>query len=156
MIDVTASAVVAAPPEQVWELLSDSSRYAEWVEGTDAVTRSDGPTRPGATYDEVNPILGPWKAKTHWTVTEHEPPRRQVHTGTGIPLSSEFQVTMEVVPQEGASEVRMSLRGKPAMGPVGAAFAALMKGQVDRENRKSVENFAALAARELRDQPAPA
>jgi hypothetical protein len=28
-------------------------------------------------------------------------------------------------------------------------FASLMEGQVARDNRKSVENFAALAAREL-------
>ena len=42
----------------------DTSRYADWVAGTDAVTRTDGPARQGSTYDEVNPILGPWKAKS--------------------------------------------------------------------------------------------
>jgi carbon monoxide dehydrogenase subunit G len=149
MMEVTASAVVPAPPERVWELLSDTSRYAEWVAGTDAVTRTDGPSRQGSTYEEVNPILGPWKAKSHWTVVEYDPPRRQVHEGSGIPLSSEFHVTMEVTPQEGASEVTMTLRGKPALGPVGAVFARLMQGQVARDNRKSVESLAALAAREL-------
>ena len=79
MMEVTGYAVIPAPPDRVWELVSDSSRYHEWVEGTDAVTRTDGPTKPGSTYDEVNPILGPWKAKTHWTVTEYVAPRRQVH-----------------------------------------------------------------------------
>lgn len=151
MMEVTASAVVPAPPERVWELLSDTSRYAEWVAGTDEVTRTDGPSQQGSTYDEVNPILGPWKAKSHWTVVEHEPPRRQVHEGSGIPLSSEFHVIMEVAPQAGASEVTMTLRGKPALGPVGAVFARLMQGQVDRDNRRTVESFAALAARELQD-----
>ena len=149
MMEVTAYAVVSAPPERVWELLSDTSRYADWVAGTDAVTRTDGPARQGSTYDEVNPILGPWKAKSSWTVTEFEPPRRQVHRGTGLPLSEEFDVIFELAPEGGATGFTLSLRAKPALGPVGAVFASLMEGQVARDNRKSVENFAALAAREL-------
>ena len=85
---VVASASVSAPPERVWELISDTSRYADWVAGTDEVTRTDGPAREGSTYDEVNPILGPWKARSRWTVTEFDPPRRQVHRGEGLPLTS--------------------------------------------------------------------
>jgi carbon monoxide dehydrogenase subunit G len=149
MIEVSAYAVVPAPPEKVWELVSDSSRYHEWVEGTEAVTRTDGPTRPGSTYDEVNPILGPWKAHTHWTVTEYEAPRRQVHRGTGLPLAAEFDVIFELVPEGDSTGFSQTLRGKPSMGPLGAAFAALMRGQVDRDNRKSVENLAELARREI-------
>ena len=59
-IEVSATVPVAAPPERAWELLCDTSRYADWVEGTDEVTRTDGPASPGSTYDEVNPIMGPW------------------------------------------------------------------------------------------------
>ena len=70
-LEVTASAMVPAPPDQVFGLISETDRYSEWVTGTDAVTRTDGPAREGSTYDEVNPILGPWKAKTHWRVVEH-------------------------------------------------------------------------------------
>jgi carbon monoxide dehydrogenase subunit G len=149
MLHVTASAVVPASRERVFELLSDTARYSEWVTGTNAVTRTDGPAREGSTYDEVNPILGPWKASTTWRVVEHEPPRRSVHTTGDIPLSSRFDVVMEVAPEGDASEVTMTLRGEPALGPIGAVFARLMQGQVDRDNRRSVEAFAELAAREL-------
>ena len=152
MMEVTAYAVVPAPPDRVWELACDTSRYAEWVDGTDEVTRTDGPAAPGSSYDEVNPILGPWKAKTHWTVTEFEAPRRMVHRGTGLPLTDEFDVIFELVPEGDSTGFSQTLRGKPALGPVGALFARLMEGQVARDNRKSVENFAALAARELRPQ----
>lgn len=149
-LSVSASASVSAPPERVWELLCDTSRYAEWVAGTDEVTRTDGPARRGSTYDEVNPILGPWKAKSRWTVTEFEEPRRQVHRGEGLPLSSSFEVVMEVAPvADTASEVTVSLRATSSGGPVGSAFARLMQGQVDRDNRKTVQRFAELAAREL-------
>jgi carbon monoxide dehydrogenase subunit G len=149
MLHVTASAVVPASQERVFELLSDTARYSEWVTGTNAVTRTDGPAREGSTYDEVNPILGPWKASTKWHVVDYEPPRRQRHTTTDIPLSSRFEVIMEVAAEGDVSEVTLTLQGEPAMGPVGAVFARLMQGQVDRDNRRSVEAFAELATREL-------
>jgi carbon monoxide dehydrogenase subunit G len=148
-LEVTASAIVAASPEDVFALLSDTARYSEWVTGTDAVTRTDGPAAEGSTYDEINPVLGPWKAKTHWRVVEHEAPRWTRHETGDIPLSSHFQVVMEVAPEGDASRVAMTLRGEPALGPVGAVFARLMQGQVERDNRRSVEAFAELATREL-------
>ena len=153
--EVTASAIVAAPPDQVFGLICDTARYSEWVTGTDAVTRTDGPAAEGSTYDEVNPILGPWKANTHWRVVEHQAPRRTRHETGDIPLSSHFEVLMEVDAEGDASRVGITLRGKPALGPVGAVFARLMRGQVDRDNRRSVEAFAELATRELGAQ-APA
>src|SRR3954470_320810 len=149
MLQVSASALVPASQERVFELLSDTARYSEWVTGTDAVTRTDGPARDGSSYDEVNPILGPWKASTTWRVAGHEPPRRSVHTTGDIPLSSRFEVVMEVAPEGDASEVTLTLRGEPAVGPIGAVFARLMQGQVERDNRRSVEAFAELATREL-------
>jgi len=141
-LEVSATAPVAAPPEQVWEVLCDTARYAEWVTGTDEVTRTDGPAGPGSTYDEVNPVLGPWRAKTHWTVTEFDAPRRQVHRGEGIPMADSFEVVMEVSPVAGASEVTLTLRADTSLGPLGAAFAALQKGQLEKSNRRSVESLA--------------
>src|SRR5918996_1066939 len=123
--EVTASAMIPAPPDQVFALISDTARYPEWVTGTDAVTRTDGPAVEGSTYDEVNPILGPWKAKTHWRVVEHEPPRRTRHETGDIPLSSRFEVVMEVDPEGDGSRVTVRLRGEPSIGPLGAGFAEL-------------------------------
>jgi uncharacterized protein YndB with AHSA1/START domain len=156
MLEVTASAVVPAPPHRVFELLSDTARYPEWVTGTNAVTRTDGSASEGSTYDEVNPILGPWKASTHWRVVDYEPPRRQRHVRGDIPLSSRFEVVMEAAPEGDGSRVTITLRGQPTFGPLGAAFARLMQGQVDRDNRSSVEAFAELATRELGAQQARA
>jgi carbon monoxide dehydrogenase subunit G len=155
-LEVTASAMVPAPPDQVFGLISETSRYPEWVTGTDAVTRTDGPASEGSTYDEINPILGPWKAKTHWRVVEHDAPRRSRHETGDIPLSSHFQVVMEVAAEGDGSRVTITLRGEPSMGPLGAGFAALMRGQVDRDNRSTVQAFAELATRELSAQQARA
>ncbi len=149
-LEVTASAPVAAPAEAAWEVLCDTSRYAEWVAGTDAVTRTDGPAREGSTYDEVNPIAGPWKGKSHWTVTSFEPPRRQVHRGEGIaPTVKWLEITMEAAPVgDDASEVTLTLRGESALGPLGALMLAALRGSVEKDNRKSAENFAELVASE--------
>ena len=155
-LEVTASAMVPAPPDQVFGLISETARYSEWVTGTDAVTRTDGPASEGSTYDEVNPILGPWKAKTHWRVAEHEAPRRSRHETGDIPLSSHFEVVMQVAPEGDGSRVTITLSGQPSLGPVGGVFARLMQGQVDRDNRSSVEAFAELATRELGVQQARA
>jgi carbon monoxide dehydrogenase subunit G len=147
-IEVTASEKIAASPERLWELVCDTSRYADWVEGTDAVTRSDGPARAGSTYDEINPIVGPWRAKTRWTVIEFDPPRRQVHRTEDIPFASEFLVIIEVAPSGAASEITLTLQANPSLGVLGASILGTLKSQTRKDNERSVRNLAELAARE--------
>ena len=142
MLHVSETAVLAAPPERVWEVVSDTRRYAEWVTGTDEVTRTDGPAAPGSTYDEVNPILGPWKTRTRWTVAEFDAPRRQVHTSPDLPLQRRFDVVMELEPAGDGTRFTLTLRGEPAAGPLGAAFARVMRSSVARDNRRTVEQLA--------------
>lgn len=138
---------VPASPAAVWELLCDTSRYAEWVVGTDEVTRTDGPARDGSSYDERNTILGPWKARTAWRVTEFDAPRRQVHVSGDVPLAREFAVVMEVAPEGEGSRVTLILRGE-MRGPLGALFGKAMRPGVERNNRRTVEQFAELVGRE--------
>jgi carbon monoxide dehydrogenase subunit G len=134
MLEVTASALLPAPPERVWELVCDTTRYAEWVEGTQEVTRTDGPARQGSTYDEVNPILGPWRARTRWTVVELDPPRRQVHRSADVPTARRFDVVMELEPEGEGTRFTLTLRG-------GGAAARLISPLVARDNRRTVENL---------------
>lgn len=153
MLTVTASTHVPAPPEQVWDLISDTTRYAEWVEGTDAVTRTDGPAWEGSTYDEANTLLGPWKARTNWRVTEYTPHRRQVHTSTDVPLAKRFEVVMELEPQGEGTLFVVTLNAQPSLGPVGALMARLMRGVADAENRRTVANIADLVSLERAGHP---
>lgn len=148
-IEVKASAVIAAAPQRLWELVSDTSRYAEWVAGTAAVPRTDGPAREGSTYDEINPIMGPWRAKTRWTVIELDPPRRQVHRTEDIPFASEFLVIIEIAPSGDGSEVTITLRAKPSLGMLGASILGVLKSQTRKDNERTVRNLTELAAREL-------
>jgi carbon monoxide dehydrogenase subunit G len=150
MLSVTSSTHVPAPPEAVWELISDTTRYAEWVEGTDAVTRTDGPAWEGSTYDEANTLLGPWKARSSWRIVEYTPHRRQVHTSTDVPLARRFDVVMELEPQAEGTLFVVTLNVEPALGPIGALMARLMRGAAETENRRTVANLADLVSREQR------
>ena len=54
---------------------------------------------------------------------------------------------MAVTPAgEDVSEVTLTLIGESALGPLGALMLTALKGQVERDNRKSVENLARLVA----------
>ena len=141
-IEVTAAAVTAAPPAKLWELICDTSRFPEWVAGTAAVTRTDGPAREGSTYEEINPIMGPWRAKTRWTVIEFDPPHRQVHRSEDIPFASEWLVITEIEPSGDGSEVTSTLRAQPALGVLGASILRLLKSQTRKDNERTVRKLA--------------
>jgi carbon monoxide dehydrogenase subunit G len=148
-LDVAATAIIPTTPERLWQLICDTTRYAEWVEGTEAVARTDGPAIPDSTYVEVNPILGPWKATATWTVVESRPPYRQVHRSPDIPLSDEFLVIMEITPQGSASRLTHTLRATSSYGPLGAAFFAVLRRRTRRNNEQSVKNLGEIARREI-------
>ena len=153
-IEVTASAVTAAPPAQLWELVCDSGRYPEWAAGTAAVTRSDGPTHQGSTYEEINPIMGPWRVKTRWTVIEFDPPHRQVHRSENVPFAREFLVITDLVPSGAGSQVTVTVRASPSLGVLGTGVLGLLKSKQRKDNERSVRNLAELAAQEIQPRNA--
>jgi uncharacterized protein YndB with AHSA1/START domain len=152
-LDVSASATIAVTPEALWDLVCDTSRFSEWVVATAAVTRTDGPARLGSSYAEVNPIVGPWKARTSWVVIEFDAPHRQVHRTTDIPLAREMRVITEIARLEKSSRVTVTLLARSSLGLLGGALFAALGAQTRRDNARSVQNLAALAVRELGDQP---
>jgi uncharacterized protein YndB with AHSA1/START domain len=147
----TASAVVRAPQQRVWDLLCDTTRYADYVVATHEVTRTDGPARIGSTYDERNKFIGPIKASSRWEVVEFDAPSRQVHRGEGLPIVDGIWIEMETAPQgDDATEVTFTLRYKPGLGPLGDVLNTIAFGRmVASDNRRTVHNFAELAEREL-------
>ena len=76
MTSLSASAVVDAPPEQVWALVADVTRMGEWSPETQSCSWLDGATGPevGARFKGSNRRgLARWA--TTCTVTECEPGR---------------------------------------------------------------------------------
>jgi uncharacterized protein YndB with AHSA1/START domain len=147
---IVASTTVPAPPEKVFELISDTTRYAEWAENTLEVVRTDGPARPGSTYDERNVVFGPVKSSSRWTVVEHDPPRRSVHRGEGIALAKSASIEFELAPAGDSTELTLTFRYEPAFGPIGAAIDTLVaRRSLEASIRRSLANLAAIAEREV-------
>jgi carbon monoxide dehydrogenase subunit G len=147
---VAATTVVPAPPEAVWDLISDPDRFAEWAELTEEVIRADKPLKLGSTYEERNVVLGPIKGMSRWTVVQHEAPRRQTHRGEGIALAASLDFFIELDPAERATQLTVGLRYRSGLGPLGALIDRLYARRSMRAAmERSAANLAAIAAREL-------
>jgi uncharacterized protein YndB with AHSA1/START domain len=145
---VIVSRVIPAPSERVWEVLDDTSRYAEWVPQTVEVTRNDGEAVVGATYDERNTVLGPIKGSSRWRVTERDPGRYSLHEGEGLPLLKNLSIEFRTEPAGESTEVTSTLRYDPTLGPLGALIDKAAHGQTVAAQEKALANLEELVVRE--------
>lgn len=148
---VTATETVNAPLECVWDVFSDTSRYPEWVEGTLAVIRTDGPASLGSTYDEIN-RAGPIRFNSRWKVLEYEPPRRQVHRDETLPFTRFFDVVFEAAPA-GSTQTTLTLTlvGESRRGPFGVLVLRLLGPSLERQNRRNVAQLRTLVEQQAAD-----
>lgn len=107
------STVVNCPPEQVFAVLADASRYADFVVGSRHIRDADvgWPDAGSAFHHSLG--WGVTLIRDQTTVVESEPPRRLVlHTGMGPlgaartefrlePLGARTRVEVEEVPSDG-------------------------------------------------------
>src|SRR5437763_1847634 len=147
---VAATLVVPAPPDPVWELVSDPQRFAEWFELTVEVTRADRPLKLGSTYEERNVVLGPITGTSRWTVVQHEAPGRQTHRGEGIALAASLDYFVELEPAEQVTRVTLGLRYRPALGALGALLdRVILHRSLQSAMERSGANLAAIAEHEV-------
>ena len=138
---VTVSRVIPAPSERVWEVLDDTSRYAEWVPQTLEVTRNDGEAVVGATYDERNQVVGPIKGTSRWRVIERDPGRYSLHEGEGLPLVKNVSIEFRTEPAGESTEVASTLRYDTTLGPLGAVIDKVAHGQTVAAQEKALANL---------------
>lgn len=138
----TMSVQIAAAPEVVWRFVSDPSRYPEWVDPTDRmVDVPAGEMRSGYVYKEYGGIP-PFKANSTWTVTEFDPPRRQVHIGDDG--SMRFHLDNILEPRDGGTLFTQKLRmsPRPWIAPVAyLTWPLFMKKRANASIRKTQENL---------------
>lgn len=106
---------IAAPPEAVWEVLSDPQAYREWVLGAKEIRGADEGFP--ATGTELHHTIGtgPLTIRDSTVVVRSEPPRvLQLHARLG-PLGS-ADVTLRLEEVDGRTRVVMRERG--ARGPM--------------------------------------
>jgi hypothetical protein len=143
---VTEQAVVDAPVERVWEVISRTDRYAEWVAGAIEVTDHHGVATVGRTYAERNRTLGPLRTDSVWTVREIEPFKRRVDTGTGFAPLQDITNTFEFRPVHSAdgrevTEMLYQVEYTIGLGPVGLLLDSIQQPAMRAGMRTSMANL---------------
>ncbi|MGI5373327.1 SRPBCC family protein [Streptomyces sp. CA-251387] len=143
---VTEQAVINAPVGRVWEVISRTDRYAEWVAGAIEVTDHHGVATLGKTYAERNRTLGPLKTDSVWTVREVDPLRRRVDTGTGFAPLQDVTSIFEFRPaqsEDGREVTEMTYWVEYAigLGPLGALLNGIQEPGMRAGMRTSMANL---------------
>jgi uncharacterized protein YndB with AHSA1/START domain len=116
---------IAAPPEQVWEVLVDVERWSDWTDTVTWVRRLDeGPLRAGSRAK----INQPKVPETDYVVTELEPGRSFTWVATGPGVLTTARHVIEPLPGGGA-RVRLSVE---QAGWLGSLMGRLYRGLTDR------------------------
>lgn len=146
---VTESAIIPEPPRRVWEVISATNRYAEWIPTVLEVTSHHGTAQVGGTYCERNRSLGPLTTRSTWTVREIQPGSRRVDTGTGFaPLRDLANVfSFEPVTLDGGgpgTAMSYTVRYRVGLGVFGGLLHRIIAPAIRAGVRKSMANLAEL------------
>lgn len=141
MAKLELSRELSLSPEQAWAHASNLSELGDWLtlhEGW----RGDVPAEltVGATLVGVAGAKG-LRNRVTWTVRELDPPRLLELTGNGVG-GTKYALEMTVAPTASgcAFTVKIDLGGRPLFGPIGAAAARAVKGDIER----SIQRFETL------------
>ncbi|MER6556378.1 SRPBCC family protein [Streptomyces sp. NPDC001027] len=146
---VAETAVIDAPIGRVWDVISRTDRYAEWVAGVIEVTDHHGVAAVGRTYAERNRTLGPLRTASVWTVGEIEPFKRRVDTGAGFAPLQDVTSTFEFRPVQSAdgrevTEMLYQVEYAIALGPLGLLLDAVQQPAMRVGMRTSMANLSTL------------
>ncbi len=114
MSDTAATKRTVATPAQVWSLLSDGYRYADWVHGTKEIRDVDSGWPEVGTALHYTAGVGPLIYKGETTVVTSDPQRR-LELEIGAWPAGTVRVNIELEPSGTGSQV--TLDEHPQRGP---------------------------------------
>jgi hypothetical protein len=142
MAAVDVKADVPMSPQDMWDHVSDLSELGDWLSMHEG-WRSELPDdlSEGAQVVGVARAKG-FRNRVTWTVTTWEPPQQVALSGAGKG-GAKYTVTLSVSPTKDGSNlgVRLELGGRALFGPVGAAAARAVRGDVEKSLKKFVELY---------------
>jgi uncharacterized protein YndB with AHSA1/START domain len=116
---------IAAPPERVWEVLTDVEYWSEWTSTVTSVRRLDeGPLRPGSRAKIRQPRI----PETEYVVTELEPGRSFTWVATSPGVLTTARHDASPLPG-GGTRVRLSVEQS---GWLGRLMGRFYRGLTDR------------------------
>jgi carbon monoxide dehydrogenase subunit G len=131
---VERTAHIAAPPKDVYDIVMDPNRLADWVTIHDHLEGSPRtPLKKGSELTQSLKLAGR-KFKVHWRVVENEPCEHVVWEGRG-PLASHARVEYRFASNEGATNFsyvnEYDLPGGPLGRVAGRAVSRVTQKEVD-------------------------
>ena len=140
---VSASTDIAAPPEEVWEMVMDPGRLDEWVTIHRKLLYADeGPPRVGYKMDQQLHLRGV-NVDVHWQLVACSPGERAVWQGRG-PARSRAQTEYFLDAVDGGTRFDYRNEFRAPLGPVGALVSrALIGGMPEREAKHTLERLRA-------------
>ncbi|WP_194861954.1 SRPBCC family protein [Dietzia sp. SYD-A1] len=138
-LTVSVQQRLAAPVEDIWAVIDDTARYAEWVDGVLEVTAHHGTATVGETYSEHNRTLGPLTTRSVWTVGTIEPHSLRVDSGTGFAPLHDMVNTFRFEPI-GTAATLMTYRVdcRVGLGPLGHLLAPVLRSSLSGQFRRSM------------------
>ena len=141
---VTASIDLAAPPADVWKLVMDPNRLADWVTVHRELHHADdGPPRVGYRMDQHIHLRGV-SLEIHWKLVECRPDELAVWEGRG-PARSRARTEYVLRPaRDGGTRFDYHNEFPAPLGPIGAIVSrALVGGIPEREASRTLERLRA-------------
>lgn len=132
MATVTVTQEMSAPPEKVWTVLTDLSRYAEWL-SIHQKWSSELPAQltQGTRVTEVISVMG-MANKIEWTIDEYQAPRIAVLSGTGMAgVKIQFTMSVERIGDGSKASIDVSFTGQMVTGAIGTAVAKAAKKDLE-------------------------
>jgi uncharacterized protein YndB with AHSA1/START domain len=142
---VTASIDLAAPPTDVWKLVMDPNRLADWVTVHRELHHADdGPPHVGYRMDQHIHLRGV-SLEIHWKLVECHPDELAVWEGRG-PARSRARTEYILSPAgDGGTRFDYHNEFHAPLGPIGAIVSrALVGGIPEREANRTLERLRAL------------
>jgi uncharacterized protein YndB with AHSA1/START domain len=141
MAKLELSRELSLTPEDAWAHASNLSELGDWLvmhQGWRGEVPAELTT--GTTLVGVAGAKG-FRNRVTWTVREVDPPRLLEMTGDGVG-GTKYALKMTVAPSASGSKFTFSLElgGRPLFGPIGAAAARAVKGDIER----SIKQFETL------------
>ena len=144
MIEASASAVVKAPPHEVFAFVTEGRNEPRWhtdVVAVKAVT--EGPPRIGSVWSWTLNFMG--KRESVMEVVEFEPDRMQQLVTRKGPMGLKPTITYEFAPVADGTTFTRSVQMQPS--GLSALMTPMMRSMVPKRNAEFVQNLAALFAR---------
>ncbi|WP_101950003.1 SRPBCC family protein [Mycobacterium sp. 3519A] len=142
MAKLELSRDLSLPPEDAWAHASNLADLGDWLVMHQG-WRGELPAELaiGVTLVGVAAAKG-LRNRVTWTVRQVDPPRLLEMTGEGVG-GTKYGLRMTVTPTASGSSFtfKLELGGRPLFGPIGAAAARAVKGDIERSIQRFEELY---------------